>query len=655
MAIEKKAFQKKIAELKDAYYNGHPLMSDIEYDKLIQSYKDMFGEDESVGSPVPSKVQEIKKVKHKFPAKSLDKTKDVDKLVSIFDVRKDGSDEAVVMWKLDGSTVQLTYFNGKLLNAATRGDGLVGQDITHNAPFIKYIPQTILSPGLVTVRGEAIMSYETFDKINSVLPDEDKYENPRNLANASITMKNPSDMKDRGIEFIAFELVYHENMSSMSFTDRFQYLMGSGFHVVDFNKCTVKDLKSYIDHWSDNERIKSIGIPVDGLVVAFEDAPYSDKLPGTEHHPNPLHGFALKWADEEKETILREIKWQPSRTGLLNPVAVFDPVRLEGTTVERASLHNFSIMRNLHIRIGDKITVYKANKIIPQIAANLSDNASPYTEKDLDSIIGICPVCGHRGVVKVSENKIESVYCENPHCKAKLLDRLVHFCSRYAMDITGLSEATLSKFIDRGYISEYADIYELNLYKYEILSACGFGDKSFNNLWNSIQKSREVEFVPFITALGIPGIGSGQAKYLKKTFKTVPNFLSSHPYDYTSIETFGPILSKNLNAWMEDKECAEEVKNLMQYMIFKDEEETKSSSSLEGKTFVVTGKVSQFPNRDAIHKFIEDNGGKISGSVTSKTSYLVNNDIESTSGKNKKAKELGIPIISEEDLIKMVG
>ena len=653
MAVDKAAFDKKLAEIKDAYYNGHPIMSDLEYDKLLAKYKELFGSEETVGAPI--RVDEIKKVKHKFPAKSLDKTKDVHKLIETFDLNHDGSGLVVLMWKLDGSTIQLTYYQGKLVNAATRGDGLVGQDITHNAPYIHGIPLTIQEQGLVTVRGEATMSYDSFDKLNAQLPDEDKYENPRNLANATITMKDSNEMRKRDIDFNAFELVYHPNMQNMNFSQRLGWCRENGFNTVEYELGSVKNTEAAISRWS--EKAKDYNIPVDGLVLALENAPYADTLQGTEHHPHQLHGYAFKWADEEKETVLREIKWQPSRTGLLNPVAVFDPVRLEGTTVERASLHNFSIMRNLHIRIGDKITVYKANKIIPQVAENLSDNQNPYDQSDIDKVIGCCPECGSKGVLHVSDNGIESVYCDNPNCKAKFLDKLVHFCSRGCMDISGLSEATLSKFVELGWITRFSDLYHIDIHELEIKSMEGFGERSYEKLWSGIQKSRYTSFIPFLTALGIPGIGSGQAKLLDKHFDgDIIQLFNAKNYDFTQIQGFGEVLSKNLNDWIIKNADSEDMLELLNVLEFEfiTEDDTNKSNVLEGKTFVVTGKVIHFNNRDEIHKFIEDNGGKTSGSVTSKTSYLVNNDVTSTSGKNKKAQELNIPIISEEELINMV-
>ena len=658
MTLDKKELETKIAELKKAYYNGHPVVSDIEYDKLLQEYKERFGEEESVGAPI--KVDEIKKVKHKFPAKSLDKTKDIDKFIETFNLKKDGSDEVVLMWKLDGSTVQLTYYNGKLFNAATRGDGLIGQDITHNAKFINGIPQSIKDTGFITVRGEAVMSYNSFDKLNSNLPDEEKYENPRNLANASISVKDSKDMKDRNIEFMAFELVSHPNLNKMSFNDRLTWTYNNGFGTVEFTKVLVRELEQYMKVWEDS--VKDYRFPVDGLVVSLNNAPYTDTLKGTEHHPNPLHGYAFKWADEEVETIIKDIIWQPSRTGLLNPVAIFEPVRLEGTTVERASLHNLSIMRNLHIRVGDRVTVYKANKIIPQIASNLS-SGNPYSVEEVNKIVGNCPECGNPATIHKSENNIETVHCDNPDCKAKILDKLTHFCSRGCMDIAGLSESTLKKFMVLGFANTFTDIYHLNRYEQDIKSLEGFGEKSYSNIWSSIQKSRETAFTPFITALGIPGIGYGQSKLLDKHFLgDIKKFLNKDNvnYDFTKINGFGKVLSENIQNWIKhnitDDEC--EILNLVNIMKFENQNSVSGSNGnlpFSNKTFVVTGKVIQFKNRDEIYKFIEYHGGKVSGSVTNKTSYLVNNDISSNSGKNKKAKELGITIISEAKLIDMAN
>ena len=648
-----------LLKAKEAYYNETPIMSDMEYDKLEEKVKSE-GAEIPVGAPVSSNA--LQKVKHKFQAKSLDKTKDIDKVIKTFTVRGVDKDNVVVMWKLDGSTVQLTYYNGKLFNAATRGDGIVGQNITNNAKYIEGIPQEIEDKGLVTVRGEAVMSYKDFDILNMYLSDEDKYKNPRNLANASITMKNPDDMKDRCIKFRAFELVFHENMSSMSFYSRLKWCEDNKFGVVTNELCNISNLRKTIDKWSKNASLSVY--PVDGLVIAYNDTSFTDSLQGTEHHPNVLKGFALKWKDDESETVLRNIIWQPSRTGLLNPVAEFDPVTLEGTTVSRASLHNFSIMRNLHIRIGDKISVYKANKIIPQIASNLSDNTDNYTSDDVNKMVGVCPVCGCKGVIHTSDNGIESVYCENSECTAKKIDSIVHFCSRGCMDIEGLSEATIEKFMSIGIIKNFSDIYELDKHKDKILEIEGFGEKSYNNLIASIERSRKTSFVKFVTAIGIPGIGSGQAKLLSKEFNDDIYLMlnrDNDKYEFDKIQGFGEVLSNNLRNWIHNnitnanilEPKSMEIPVLMSKLEFV-KETTKTQGVLNGKVFVVTGKVEKFENRDAIHKYIEDNGGKTTGSVTGKTSYLVNNDITSTSGKNKKAKELNVPIISEYELIKMV-
>lgn len=657
-----------------AYYNqGIEIMSNFRYDSKIKELEELeqrsgFRYDDSptnkVGSPIPTKVSVLGKVKHEFPAKSLDKTKDIDKLIEVFEEAQGlyKTDKVVLMWKLDGSTIQLTYQDGKLVSAATRGNGEVGQNITHNAPYIKGIPTRISAKGRLTVRGEGTMSYLEFERINSLIPDtEDKYMNPRNLAAASIKLLDSADLKDREIYFNAFEVVNYSEDCSNSFFGRLKWLESLGFNVVSRSLIPITLLRYEIEKWT--EKSQTYSKPVDGLVIAYDDCGITDKLEGTEHHPNALKGYAFKWKDETAETILREIEWSPSRTGLLNPVAIFDSVSLEGTTVSRASIHNFSIMRGLHLRIGDKISVYKANKIIPQIAENLSDNELPYTKEDEENIIGVCPHCGTRGKIFLSKEEIESVYCVNSTCPAKLIFKFEHFCNRNGMNIEGLSEETITKFVAAGYLKGFSDLFTLDRFKQAIISTPGFGERSWEKLWSSIQNSRHTSFIPFITALGIPDVGYGQAKLLAKEFDyDVEKFFYSPYTNLTHIKGIGDILSDGIMKWRKEnvinsKEDYEEteVTRLLDYItIDKPEIKENLNKFFEGKTFVVTGKVNKFPNRDAIHKFIEDNGGKTSGSVTSKTSYLVNNDVTSTSGKNKKAKELNIPIISEEDLLNMI-
>lgn len=686
MEDSKNLMRKLIDELKeasDAYYNkSQELMSNYTYDKKKDELKSL--EDEcgfrfndsptlKVGASIP-KMEALKKIKHEYPAKSLDKTKDVQKMVKTFSdavIWSSGKSLweifTILMWKLDGSTIQLTYQDGVLLSAATRGDGEVGVDITNNASLIEGIPVILKEAfrGRLTVRGEGTMTYEEFERVNSLIPDdEDKYMNPRNLAAASIKLLDRNDLAKRKITFSAFELVHYSGDEEIpsTFSGRLDLLSRLGCNIVPYICVPPSQLEEEIQKWTDN--VESYEQPVDGLVCALNDCSITDGLQGTEHHPNVLKGYAFKWQDETAETILKEVEWSPSRTGRLNPVAIFDSVSLEGTTVSRASVHNFSIMKSLHLRIGDKISVYKANKIIPQIAENLSDNELPYSKDEEESIVGVCPHCGKKGKVITSKDGIESVYCMNPNCIAKLIFRFEHFCNRYGMNIEGLSEETLTKFIVAGYLKELGDLYRLDRYKDLIVGTSGFGERSWEKLWSSIQKSRKTSFIPFITAIGIPDVGAGQAKLLAKEFDyDVKKFFYAPITDLTYIKGIGDVLSEGILRWRKEnvinsKENYEdtEIERLLDYLEFEkpDKEDNSDNKVLSGKTFVVTGKVLNFPNRDAIHKFIEDNGGKTSGSVTSKTSYLVNNDVSSTSGKNKKAHELGIPIISEDELMRLV-
>lgn len=668
----------------EAYYGGKDeIMSNYTYDNLekelimLEAKTGVILDDSPTKRVSFSQVQNgLKKVKHKFPAKSLDKTKDIDKIVSLMTVQS--SNSAVVMWKLDGSTIQLTYFKGHLVNAATRGDGVIGSDITENSKYIKGIPQTISEQGLVTVRGEALMSYVEFSRINLTLPDDKKFKNPRNLASATITVLDTEILKSREIHFKAFQLVSHPELSSLSFSKRLDWCSNNGFDVVEHSIVSndnvskfKEELKEDIESWESHTL--AYDYPVDGLVVAYNYTNITDNLEGTEHHPHPLKGYALKWKDETVETTLREIEWSPSRTGLLNPVAIFDPVDLEGTTVTRASLHNLSVMAEMNIQVGDRIEVFKANKIIPQVASNNSKfeksnelvaervpfgNLARYA----DSVMKPCPCCGRMSETFSSENNILTVYCVNPSCKMKLLGKLEHYCSRGCRNIEGLSSATLEKFIDCGFVTELSDLYKLDAHRDEIVCLEGFGEKSYQKIWGNICKSKSVTFIPFITSLGIDGVGSGQAKYLNDAFDgDIEKFIrEGADFDYTTINTFGDVLNDNLHRWfsynISESRATDEVLNLIAFLSFeKEEKKQNSSSKLEGLTFVVTGKVEHFNNREEVFQFIESNGGKTSGSVNSKTSYLINNDVTSTSGKNKKALELGVKIISEDELISMVN
>ena len=658
------------------YYNGSPIMSDHEYDLLFDELKDYEERTKFVCSNSPTrlvgsfpKVEGLDKVEHEFPAKSLDKTKDVDKFIQTFCVDK-SNDEVVLMWKLDGATVQLTYDNGKLQTAATRGDGYIGQDITHNAPVISGIPLEIEYKGKLVVRGEAVISYSSFNCINKNLDEDMKFKNPRNLAAASLTLLDTNVTKTRRIQFKAFELVYIEDKDwkdSLKFYSGLMWLLNQNFDIVDCILChayedndnnvkNLEELRKAIDILSNS--VEKYDIPVDGLVAAFDDTEYSEKFKGTEHHPHPLRGYALKWNDEIQETVIRDIEWSPSRTGLLNPVAIFDPVELEGTTVTRASLHNISVMNDLQIRVGDRVTVYKANKIIPQIGQNLTPQG-PYTLDDLAGFLLECPACGSLPTIKVSEDDVQTAVCENEKCPAKLLGKLDNFCSRDAMNIEGLSESTLEKFIDCGFISDFCDIYCLDAFEQEIRNLPGFGDKSYQNIWDSIQKSRNTTMSRLLVGLGIPGIGVKQAKQIAKFFKNDVNWfmhcneVGHKPFDFTQIDGIGEKISKSINEWLWKYALVDLQPLLYNLNIEKDSNNTEIPQ--DGPKFVVTGKLNYFKNRKKLEEVIESNGGSVQTSVSKNTDYLINNDINSTSSKNKKAKELGVRIITEQEFMLMIG
>lgn len=643
----------------DVYYNkGTELMSNKEYDALYDELEKTEKETGVVLENSPTKrvgyaaVDSLLKERHEFPALSLDKTKDIMEFPKVFDVR---DKMAVVMWKLDGSTMQLTYDNGKLTKALTRGDGETGSIITHNAPYIKGIPMKIPYKGHLVVRGEATMSYQEFERINSELPEEEKpYKNARNLANATITLLDSREMSKREIWFHAFNLVYSETpIEPDTFFARLAVLSNWNFNTVECQVVPVSELKDTMEEWG--RKVPEYIFPVDGLVVAANDVIYASQQPGTGHNPHKLAGYAFKWEDETVVTVLKEIEWSASRTGLLNPVAIFEPIELEGTTVSRASIHNVSTVKQLQLRKGDKISVYKANKIIPQIDCNLSMQGE-LTEND-GVLPKKCPVCGSDLTYRKNDD-VETVYCKNPDCSAKHIGKFVHFCERDCMNIEGLSEATLTVLVGKGYIHKYEDIFRLGTYKDEISKLDGFGSKKVNNLLAAIEKARTTSFVPFIHALGIPNIGKGQAKLFAKAydgdihafFKDVAGKTS-----FTNISGIGEVLNNNLLCWGEKyltKTGDDEVKNLMEYLRF-EKEEISTKNTLAGKTFVITGSVNHFANREELKSYIERLGGKTSGSVSAKTSYLINNDVNSTTGKNKKAKELGIPIISEDAFLKM--
>lgn len=661
----------KLNNAAEAYYNGNEIMSNFEYDALYDKLLQMEKETgvvlpnsptQNVGSKV---VEYLPKIRHEYPMLSLDKTKDVEQLRKTFEVR---DNLAILMWKMDGSTVVATYDDGKLQTLVTRGNGEEGSVITHNAPYIKGLPMTIAYKGHLVVRGEAVMTYSEFERINKNLSEEEQYANPRNLATATIQMLDSGKMSEREIQFYAFNLVSIDTgLSPDTFAFRLLFLKNQGFQVVEADCIdATDDFVRRIEEWSDS--VSELEYPVDGLVIALNDVVYAEMQPGTGHNPNKLVGYAFKWQDETVETVLRDIEWSPSRTGLLNPVAVFDPVDLEGTTVTRASLHNVSYIMDKDLRIGDTITVFKANKIIPQIADNLSSTEERQKVKISSNyaLIHECPVC--KEVTGIHENNDTlTLHCNNPFCPAKMVGKFVHFCERDCMNIEGMSEATIERFVEKGFIKEYADLFKLERFRLEIVAMEGFGQKSYENIIAATNKARTTDFVSFIHALGIPNIGKGQAKLFNKEYKgDIIKFFKDVQarHNFQHIDGIGEVLEKNLWAWgnkylkfmvLPEEDSYADIKNLMPLLVFKKEEVGNTGNTLEGLTFVITGDVTQFKNRAELQAFIEANGGKTTSSVTGKTNYLINNDVTSTSGKNKKAKEMNIPIISETEFLSLVN
>lgn len=644
----------------EAYYmQDNEIMSNYEYDKLYDELlwledKYNFVLENSPTRRVGYEVKSsLKKETHEFKALSLDKTKDREELKNWL-----GDKLGHLGWKMDGLTVQLTYDNGKLEKAVTRGNGEIGENVTHNAKYFKGIPKEIPFKGHTVIRGEAYISYSQFELINSKLPDEEKYKNPRNLASGSVRQLDAKESAKRHVEFKAFTLVYAEDNPFLNgkngkllldtYATRYRWMEEQGFDVVEYyivDKDTILDTISKME-----KQIPKNEFPSDGLVLSFNDVEYGISLGMTGKFPRG--SIAFKWADETEETILKEIEWSASRTGLINPVAIFEPVEIEGTTVSRASIHNVSVMESLKLGKGDHITVYKANMIIPQIAENL-------TKSDLEKAPQNCPVCGGKTEIRESENNgqiVKTLYCTNPDCTAKHIGKFTHFVERDRMNIVGLSEATLEKLIDRGFIKEFSDIYHLSDYKDEIIQMDGQGEKSYKKLMESIEKSRNVKLENLIAALGIPNVGRDAGKKIAKAVKGNIDLFNQklENGDFLDVEDIGEISNNSIKEWFQNKKLRHEYDRLLTELHIQEPDSTENGNILTGKTFVITGTLNNFANRDAFIAHIESLGGKVSGSVSKKTTYLINNDKLSTSAKNKKANELGIKIISEEDFLSMI-
>lgn len=630
-----------------AYYQeAQEIMSNYEYDRLYDELKEL--EDElgitlsnsptvNVGYEV---VSELPKERHESPMLSLDKTKEVEELKNFV-----GDQKVLMSWKMDGLTVVLTYRDGKLYKAVTRGNGEVGEVITNNAKVFKNVPVQIAYQGELILRGEAVIGYKDFEKINQEIEDVDaRYKNPRNLCSGSVRQLNNQITAKRNVMFYAFTLVQADGVDFQnSRACQMEWLKSQGFTTVEYYMVTRDTVEDEVTKFS--SKISENDFPSDGLVLTYDDIAYGRSLGRTAKFPRD--SFAFKWQDEIRETVLREIEWSPSRTGLINPVAIFDPVELEGTTVSRASVHNISIMEELELGIGDRIEVYKANMIIPQIAENL-------TRSGVKDIPCKCPVC--QGETKIRQvGNAKALYCMNPECQAKHVKSFALFVSRDAFNIEGLSEATLEKFISRGYIHTFADIFHLDQYKEKIQKMEGFGEKSYKKLTESIEKARTTTLPRVIYSLGIAGIGLANAKVICRELKyDVESLLKVSEEELNEIQGVGEVLAKAFVGYFADAKHVENFRRLLNELTIPEETVTKQQI-FEGVNFVITGSVKHFANRGEVKELIESLGGKVTGSVTSKTNYLINNDVTSTSSKNKKANELGIPIISEETFLELVN
>ena len=642
-----KELVEKLDQAAKAYYQeDREIMSNQEYDSLYDQLEQLEKETGTVLTNSPTvrvgyeAVNELPKEEHPSPMLSLDKTKDREVLRGFI-----GNHKCLLSWKLDGLTIVLTYENGELVKAVTRGNGIVGEVITNNARVFKNIPLRIPYKGQLVLRGEAIITYSEFERINETIGDADaKYKNPRNLCSGSVRQLNNEITAKRNVRFYAFALVSAQDVDfSNSREQQFIWLKKQGFEVVEYKVVTSESLDEAMDYFS--KTIVNNDFPSDGLVVTYDDIAYGESLGSTAKFPR--NSFAFKWADEMRETRLVDMEWSPSRTGLINPVAIFEPVELEGTTVSRASVHNISIVKELQLGIGDTIKVYKANMIIPQIAENLTRSGNLV-------IPDKCPVCGREARIR-KENDVETLYCMNPDCVAKKIKSFSLFTSRDAMNIDGLSEATLEKFIAMGFIHNFGDIFEIGKYKDQIVEMEGFGQKSFDNLMVSLEKAKKTTLAKVIYSLGITGIGLANAKVICKYFDDdIEKIRYAEEEEISSIEGIGPVIAGSLADYFKSAENNQKLDHLLSHLHLV-HEETSAEQVFAGKTFVITGSVEHFSNRSEAKEFIEARGGKVTGSVTKKTDYLINNDKTSASSKNKKAQELGIPILSEEDFLELAG
>ena len=624
-----------------AYYaQDMEIMSNFEYDRLYDELMELEKETGVILANSPTihvgyeAVDELPKERHEKPMLSLAKTKDREELREWLNGKT-----ALLSWKLDGLTIVLTYHAGKLAKAVTRGNGEVGEVITNNAKVFKNVPLSIPYQGELILRGEAVISYSDFEKINSGIQEADaKYKNPRNLCSGSVRQLNNEITAHRNVNFYAFSLVKADGVDFVnSREEQFSFLTRQGFDVVEYRKVTPDTILDTIGYFE--KKIETYDIPSDGLVLTYEDIGYGQSLGRTAKFPRD--SIAFKWADELRETVLTDMEWSASRTGLINPVAIFEPVELEGTTVSRASVHNISIVRGLKLGIGDHITVYKANMIIPQIAENL-------TESDTLEVPKLCPVCGQPTEIR-QVNEVQSLYCNNPACDAKKIKSFTLFVGRDAMNVDGLSESTLEKFLAKGYLHEFADLFKLSRYEQEITQMDGFGEKSYRNLMDSIERARNTTLPRVIYGLGIENIGVANAKMLCRHFQyDLEALINADLEELSAIDGIGDVIAASIYAFFRNEERMGQLRHLMQEITVAKEVIEEGSQTLAGMNFVITGSLEHYENRNALKDVIEAKGGKVTGSVTGKTTCLINNDTASMSSKNKKAKELGIRIVSEE-------
>lgn len=650
MIDQKKHMQDLVQQLNEAaavYYQGKDeIMSNYDYDRLYDELAALEKETGIILAGSPTRrvgyevLSELPKETHAAPMLSLDKTKSVDALASWLE-----GQTGLLSWKMDGLTIVLTYENGTLQKAVTRGNGQVGEVITNNARTFTNIPLSVPYHGQMILRGEAVISYSEFRKINETLPEEEQYKNPRNLCSGSVRQLNNEITAKRNVSFFAFALVQAEGVDfHNSQEEKFLFLREQGFDVVEYQRVTSETLPAAIRSFAD--KIPQNDFPSDGLVLLMDDIAYGEGLGMTAKFPR--NAMAFKWADETADTTLLEIEWSASRTGLINPVAIFEPVELEGTTVSRASVHNISIVHQLELGIGDTIQVYKANMIIPQIADNL-------TRSGKLTIPDTCPVCGHPAVIH-HENDAEVLFCENPECFAKKIKSLTLFVSRDAMNIDGLSEATIEKFLSKGMLHELADLYHLSDYRETIIEMDGFGERSYEKLITALENSRQTTLAKFIYSLGISNIGLSNAKMICNALgNDLEHIRHATVEELTAIDGVGDVIARSFADYFASPEHNKTVDDLLQEITLETVQTDSQAQDLSGLVFVITGSLEHFENRSALKETIENAGGKVTGSVTQKTSYLINNDIASTSSKNKKAKELGVPIITEEQAMEQFG